>query len=44
MVTGSRHMTKDAAAPTKGAVEKYAPVRAVPMRLKASTNSTKLTP
>ena len=44
VVTGSAKTAMEIAAPTKGAVEKYAPVRAVPNPRSASTNSTKLKP
>ena len=43
-VMGSPNMAIASTAPTKGAVEKYAPVRAVPRWRKASTNKTKLKP
>ena len=36
--------SKDRAAPKNGAIEKYAPVRAVPRLRRAPTNSTRLSP
>ena len=42
--TDSPSITIEITAPKKGAVEKYAPVRAAPRPRKASTNSTRLTP
>jgi hypothetical protein len=43
-VRGSWSARAPASAPTKGGVEKYAPVRAVPRRRRASTNRTRLVP
>lgn len=43
-VTGSRQSMSERIAPTNGAVEKYAPVRAVPRLRSPRTNSTRLNP
>jgi len=43
-VMGSRQIINPASAPMKGAVEKYAPVRAVPSARRANTNNTRLRP
>lgn len=43
-LVGSPNTTTANAAPTKGAVEKYAPVRAVPNPRRDRTNNTKLKP
>src|SRR4051812_21058956 len=42
--SGSRRTTSDKKAPTKGAVEKYALVRAVPIRLSDMIKQTRLKP
>lgn len=43
-LTASPNISTANTAPMNGAVEKYAPVRAVPRNRRARTNKTRLTP